>query len=163
MYNKLKILNMNTKPKCLCISQYFSSNLNSSTLLNSGSDQLGGCRERHQSVWTSCDNGRVSLSYTLYLKCRMSGTWVNHLTFSFAPDPTLWSTWTLPSSSITMVKRRELWISIRRWRGKSTYFETAVATLNLILRYLRSCWCRCLKANCWTHYLQYFKSLPTRL
>lgn len=28
---------------------------------NSGFDQLGGCRKRHQSIWTSCDNGRVSL------------------------------------------------------------------------------------------------------
>lgn len=57
-------------------------------------------------------------------------------TFSFVPAPTLWSTSTLPSSSTTMVKKREPWLSTRRWRGKSTHFETATATLNLTLRFL---------------------------
>lgn len=56
--------------------------------------------------------------------------------FPFVPVPTLWSTWTLPSSSIITVKNRELWLSTRRWRGKSTYCETATATLNLTLRFL---------------------------
>lgn len=36
-------------------------------ILNSGSDQLGGWRKRHQSIWTSCDNGRVSPSHTFCL------------------------------------------------------------------------------------------------
>lgn len=110
-------------------------------MINSGPDQLGGCRECHQSVWTSCDSGRVSL--TFYLDWIWIWNWMRLINrFSFLDDqlptdPTLWLTWTLQSSSIIMVTRRELWISIRRWKGKSTCFETAVATLNLIRRYCR--------------------------
>lgn len=58
-----------------------------------------------------------------------------------------------------MARRRELWISIRRWRGKSMYFETAVATLNLTLRYVGSCLCWCFSVSCWSHYLHVFAQL----
>lgn len=70
--------------------------------------------------------------------------WVSLISsiFSCVPVPTLWSTWTLPYSSIIMAKRRKLWLSTRRWRGKSTYCETATATLSLTLRFLFSLICK---------------------
>lgn len=48
-------------------------------IFNSGSDQLGGCRECHQSIWTSCDNGWVSVFYAFYLIFRMSELDFNYL------------------------------------------------------------------------------------
>lgn len=60
-------------------------------IFNSGSDQLGGCGERHQSVRTSCDHGRVSPSYKSHLKCRTckpgSGVESSHVAICSRANP----------------------------------------------------------------------------
>lgn len=109
-------------------------------LPDSGSDQPGRRGERHQSLRAGRDHGWVSSFYGFFPQTWSDSPLALLVCFMFpvVPVPTLWSTSTLPSSSTTMVRKREPWLSTRRWRGRSTHCETATATLNSTLRFLSS-------------------------